>query len=77
MSSAFVKEGDSEKLNEVKPNLYDLLSYLRRENGGVRIYELKTHQHPKYNREVYDMSDGLTYGLNNDDQWCVILDQGY
>ena len=74
MSSAFVKEGDSEKLNEVKPTLYDLLSYLRRENGGVRVYEMKTRPHPRFDKEVYDMSDGLTYGLNNDDQWVVILD---
>lgn len=74
MSSAFVKEGDSEHLNEVKPNLYDLLSYLRRENGGVRIYETKIYQHPKYNREAYDMSDGLTYALNDEGQWFIILD---
>ena len=73
MSSAFVKEGDSEKLNEVKPTLYDLLSYLRRENGGVRIYETKVYFDPKHNRELYDMSDGLTYALNDDNQWTIIL----
>ena len=74
MSSAFVKEGDSEKLNEVKPTLYDLLSYLRRENGGRRIHITKTYFNPKHNCEVYEMSDGLTYALNDEKQWYIILD---
>jgi hypothetical protein len=74
MSSAFVKEGDNEKLNEVGPALYDLLSYLRRENGGTRIYETKVYYDIKRNRDVYEMSDGLTYALNDDKQWYIILD---
>lgn len=74
MSSAFVKEGEAQKLNEVTPELGALLFYLRRENGGVVIRETKTYFSEKYGRDVYEMSDGLTYALNDDGKWYIILD---
>lgn len=72
MSSAFVKEGDSEQLNEVAPNLTALEHYLRREYGGTITKPLKTFQSQKYAREAHYMSDGLTYGLNDDNKWEII-----
>jgi hypothetical protein len=73
MSSAFVKEGDSEQLRDVPPNLTALLYYLRRENGTT-IYELRREHREKYGREVYEMSDGLGYMLNDENQWQIVLD---
>jgi hypothetical protein len=74
MSSAFVKEGEAQKLNEVAPELGALLFYLRRENGGVVIRETKNYFSEKYGRDVYEMSDGLTYALNDEGKWYIILD---
>ncbi len=74
MSSAFVKESEGEHLNQVAPNLSALLFYLRRENGGTPIRETKNYHSEKHNRDVYEMSDGLTYAKNDDSKWYIILD---
>ncbi len=74
MSRAFVKEGDSENLRDIAPNITSLEYYLRRENGGAAIRLLKTRFSDQFQREVHDMSDGLSYGLNNDNQWQIYLD---
>jgi hypothetical protein len=73
MSSAFVKEGEYQQLKDVAPNLSSLLIYLKRENGGP-VSELRRRFSEIDGREVYDMSDGLTYALNKDNQWYIILD---
>ncbi|MDF2434226.1 MAG: hypothetical protein JWP44_3857 [Mucilaginibacter sp.] len=74
MSSAFVKENDAQHLNEVGPTYGALLLYLRRENGGVPVLETKTYYSEKYKRDVFEMSDGLTYAKNDNDKWYIILD---
>ena len=74
MSSAFVREGDEQKLNEVAPTLNALLVYLRRENGGMTVRELKSYYNEKHGREVHEMSDGLTYAKDDDSKWYIILD---
>lgn len=73
MSSAFVRENDYQQLKDVPPNMASLLIYLRRENGGP-VHEMRRRVDEKTQREIYDMSDGLSYALNNDQQWEVILD---
>ena len=73
MSSAFVKEGEYQQLKDVTPNMSALLLYLRRENGGA-IREVKSYQSEKHGRELHEMSDGLTYALNDQGQWSIILD---
>jgi hypothetical protein len=50
-----------------------LLLFLKRENGGA-VRELCTRLHEKHQKEVHEMSDGLGYMLNDDQQWQVILD---
>lgn len=50
-----------------------LLLYLRRENGGP-VTELKSYHSDRHRREVHEMSDGLTYALNDDNKWMIILD---
>jgi hypothetical protein len=74
MSSAFVRESENEHLNQVAPDLGSLQFYLRRENGGVHVRELKRYHSDKRNREVYEMSDGLAYALDDDQKWFIVLD---
>jgi hypothetical protein len=73
MSSAFVKEEDYQPLKEVAPNLASLLIYLKRENR-YPIYELHTRVSQKHELEVHEMSDGLGYAINQNQQWQVVLD---
>ena len=73
MSSAFVKEGDYQPLKEVAPNMASLLIYLKRENG-YPVKELHARFSEKHQLEVHEMSDGLGYAINNEQQWQVILD---
>jgi hypothetical protein len=74
MSSAFVRENDEQRLNEIGPSLNALLVYLRRENGGMTIRELRTRYSEKHKREVHEMSDGLGYARDDDSKWYVVLD---
>lgn len=74
MSSAFVRENDEQRLNEVGPALNALLLFLKRENGGVNIREIKSFYSQKHQRDVYEMSDGLTYAKDDDSKWYIILD---
>jgi hypothetical protein len=72
MSQAFVKEGDEQWLHEIQPTLNALVVYLTRENNGIRVYEKKSYHSPKLDREVYEMSNGLTYAKDQDGKWCVV-----
>ncbi|QQL49051.1 hypothetical protein [Mucilaginibacter ginkgonis] len=73
MSRAFVKEGESDQLKDVAPNMASLQFFLKRENGYT-ITEMRTRFSEQFQREVHDMSDGLSYGLNDANQWQVYLD---
>jgi hypothetical protein len=74
MSSAFVKEGEYQKLSDVGPSLRDLLFYLRIEYGGQVIKETKSYFSSTCNHYVYEMSDGLTYSLTEENKWKIILE---
>jgi hypothetical protein len=74
MSSAFVKEGEARHLRDVAPNLGALLFFLRVENNGTVIRDEKIYFSQKHGRNVYEMSDGLIYSLDNDHHWYIILD---
>ena len=74
MSSAFVKEGEAGHLKDVPPNLGALLFFLRVENNGTVIRDEKSYFSEKYGRDVYKMSDGLTYALDDSGHWFIILD---
>lgn len=75
MSSAFVREGDEQKLNEIGPSLNALQVFLRRENGGMPIRELRTRYSDRHQREVHEMSDGLGYAKDDEGKWYVVLDE--
>ncbi len=74
MSSAFVRESEEQRLNEVAPSLSALQVYLRRENGGMPVYETKSYYSDKHQRDVYEMSDGLAYAKDDDSKWFIVLD---
>ncbi|QEC74690.1 hypothetical protein [Mucilaginibacter ginsenosidivorax] len=74
MSSAFVKEGEYQKLSDVGPSLNALFYYLRQENRGQVIREMKGFYSEKCGRHVYEMSDGLTYAPDDENKWTIILD---
>jgi hypothetical protein len=72
MSQAFVRESDEQWLHDVAPTLNALLVYLTRENNGIRVYEQKTRLDSKTNREVHDMSNGLSYAKDDKGVWYVV-----
>lgn len=71
MSSAFVKEAEEQWLHEISPTLTALIVYLTRENNGVRVYDKKIYVDPKTSKNVYVMSNGLSY-TTKDDKWTII-----
>jgi hypothetical protein len=71
MSQAFVKESEGEWLHDVLPTLNALVSYLTRENNGVRVYEKSSRYSEKHGREVHLMSNGLAYAKDNAGKWFV------
>ena len=71
MSSAFVKESEEQWLHEISPTLHALINYLTRENNGIRVYEKASHKDPKTGKLVHDMSNGLAYTVNMDNQWVI------
>jgi hypothetical protein len=73
MSSAFVKEGEYRKLSDVDSSLSALTWYLRQENGGQPILETKSYYSEICGRHVYEMSDGLTYALSDENRWTIML----
>ena len=70
MSQAFVREQENEWLGDVAPDVNALVRFLSRESGS-KVTEVKSFQHPKENKMVYEMSNGFTYGLDFDNRWYV------
>jgi peroxiredoxin len=73
MSQAFVKENDdNELLSNVQPSMHALLRYLKRQNNGRDVYRSQFII-DKNGKEVHVMSNGLSYTLNDDNQWQMIF----
>ncbi|MFI5196758.1 MAG: hypothetical protein ACHQD8_06690 [Chitinophagales bacterium] len=72
MSSAFVKESEEQWLHEIAPTLPTLINYLTRENNGIRVYEKASHKDIKTGKLVHEMSNGLSYTVNMDNQWTIV-----
>ncbi len=70
MSRAFKKESDDQWLSDVSPTVSALLIYLTRENNGIRVFEEKRFIDPT-GREVFVMSNGLSYARDNENKWRV------
>jgi GTP cyclohydrolase II len=71
MSQAFVKESDEQWLHEIQPTMNALIVYLTRENNGIRVYEKKNYL-GKNGKEVYEMSNGLSYSKDEEGKWYVV-----
>ena len=71
MSSAFVKESEEQWLHDIQPTLHALIVYLTRENNGIRVYEKKNFVDKK-GKEVYEMSNGLSYAKDDNSKWYVL-----
>jgi hypothetical protein len=69
MSQAFVKEEDDQWLHEIPGTMTALINYLTRENNGIRVYE--KGKQIKNGREVFLMSNGLSYAKDQDGKWEV------
>lgn len=72
MSQAFVKEGDEQWLGDIDPTIRALINYLTRENNGIRVYEQKQFVDPKTGKEVYVMSNGMSYSKDMDGRWEIV-----
>ena len=72
MSQAFVKEDDEQWLHEIQPTMNALIVYLTRENNGIRVYEKKSYVEPKTGKEVFEMSNGLSYSKDEEGRWRVV-----
>jgi hypothetical protein len=71
MSQAFVRESDEQWLHDVSPTLNALIIYLTRENNGIRVYEQRNFTDVKTGKEVYAMSNGLSYTRDADGRWSI------
>ena len=71
MSQAFVRESDDMWLNEVRPTVPALISFLTRENGGVRVYEQRNYVDDA-GREIHVMSNGQSYVKNGKGEWQIV-----
>jgi hypothetical protein len=74
MSQAFVREGDDQWLEDVSPTLNALIVFLTRENNGVTVYEKKTFSDAR-DREIHQMSNGLSYAKDAKGRWEVVQNQ--
>ena len=72
MSQAFVRESDEQWLHDVTPTLNALIVFLTRENNGIRVYEKKQYNDSRTGKEVYEMSNGLSYTKDNEGRWMVV-----
>jgi hypothetical protein len=72
MSSAFIREGDDQELSEISPTISSLISFLTRENGGIRVYEKKRINGPD-GGTLHEMSNGLTYRVNSASKWEIVI----
>lgn len=71
MSSAFVREGDDQSLEDISPSITALRVFLTRENGGIQVSERSSHKDPK-GSSIYLMSNGLSYTKDEKGKWKIV-----
>ncbi|MCW3124452.1 MAG: hypothetical protein JWO03_110 [Bacteroidetes bacterium] len=72
MSRGFVREYEDQWLHEIPPTMAALIQYLTRENNGIRVYERKTVTDPATGREIHEMSNSLSYAVDDQNRWCML-----
>ena len=72
MSQAFVRESEEQWLHEIAPTLNALIVYLTRENNGIRVYEKASRFDARTSKQIYEMSNGLSYTVDDEGRWMVL-----
>ena len=72
MSGGFVKEYEDQWLHEIVPTMTALIRFLTMESNRIPIRERKNYPHSTTHREVHEMSNGLSYSLNDQGSWCML-----
>jgi hypothetical protein len=70
MSGAFVKEDDAMWLGDIAPTMNALINFLSKENG-VRITERSSYIDETSKKQVYKMSDGFSYTVQENKWVCL------
>ena len=72
MSQAFVKESDDNGLlHHVKPTIPALVNYIKAENASTAVF---VKQISKVDgTDVLDMSNGMSYFINENNNWEMCL----
>lgn len=74
MSHAFVKDGDPQWLQDVAPSVKALSAYLSNEHNGRFMFEKRSYFDEERKIEFHEMSDGLTYFVNQEGHWDIFMD---
>ncbi|MBS1617959.1 MAG: hypothetical protein JST76_05550 [Bacteroidetes bacterium] len=72
MSRGFTREYEDQWLHEIPPTMSALIQYLTRENNGIPVYERRTYTDPTSGREVHEMSNSLSYAVDEKNQWYML-----
>jgi len=72
MSQAFVRDGDEQFLEDIAPSLNALMAFLSRENNGFRVLEKRNYTDAD-GKQIYEMSNGMSYTKNDSGRWMVII----
>ena len=65
-------KSDEQWLHDIQPTVNALIVYLTRENNGIRVYEQKNYTDEKSGKEVYQMSNGMKYGKDDNGKWIMV-----
>ena len=72
MSRGFTREYEDQWLHEIPPTMAALIQYLIRENNGIPVHERRTYTDPATGREVHEMSNSLSYAVDEKNQWYML-----
>jgi hypothetical protein len=71
MSRGFVKEYEDQWLNEIPSTMSALTRFLTQESNGIPIHEKRNYPDPVTGKEVHEMSNGLSYYLDDEGKWAI------
>ena len=72
MSRGFVKEYEDQWLHEIAPTMTALVRFLTVESNGIPIHERRNYLDPTSGKEVHEMSNGLSYSLDDQGRWFML-----
>ena len=75
MSRGFVKDYEDQWLNEIPATVNALIHHLTYESNGFAVYQKGTYIHPETQKQIHQMSNGVSYFVNNQNQWTILDDQ--